>query len=84
MRGASLVSVLARAFRNGLRYQPIDESQYSDIVTINILEGSVVQGNPDYDPDAPTAGSDALITWVNNDNTLHTATSGSGPSGAMV
>ena len=67
---------------SGGNSQPIDESQYSDIVTINILEGSVVQGNPDYDPDAATAGSDALITWVNNDNTLHTATSGSGPSDA--
>jgi plastocyanin len=60
----------------------IDESQFSQVVTINILEGSSVQGSPDYDPDAATASSDALITWVNEDTTLHTATSGTGPDDA--
>lgn len=58
----------------------IDESDYVTIVTISILEGAVTQGAPDYEPDAATAGSDALITWVNDDTTLHTATSGTGPS----
>ena len=60
----------------------IDESQFSQVVTVKILEGSSVQGNPDYDPDAATASSDALITWVNEDTTLHTATSGTGPDDA--
>lgn len=58
----------------------IDESDYATVVTISILEGAVTQGSPDYDPDAATASSDALITWVNDDTTLHTATSGTGPS----
>ena len=60
----------------------IDESQFSQVVTIKILEGSSVQGSPDYDPDAATASSDALITWVNEDTTVHTATSGTGPDDA--
>jgi plastocyanin len=60
----------------------IDESQFSEVVNIKILEGSSVQGSPDYDPDAATATSDALITWVNEDTTLHTATSGTGPDDA--
>jgi plastocyanin len=60
----------------------IDESQFSQVVTIKILEGSSVQGSPDYDPDAATASSDALITWVNEDATVHTATSGTGPDDA--
>lgn len=60
----------------------IDESQFSKVVTIKILEGSSVQGSPDYDPDAATASSDALITWVNEDTTVHTATSGTGPDDA--
>ena len=55
----------------------VDESKFTKVVTINIVEGSSTQGNPDYDPDAATASSDALITWVNLDQTLHTATSGS-------
>jgi len=59
---------------------PVDESQFSKVVTINILEGSVTQGNPDYEPDATVATRDALITWVNQDSTLHTATSGTGLS----
>ncbi|HKX82513.1 MAG TPA: hypothetical protein VJL54_09690 [Nitrososphaera sp.] len=66
---------------------PVDESQFSKVVTINILEGSVTQGNPDYEPDAAVATQDALITWVNQDSTLHTATSGTGlsdPESAML
>lgn len=58
----------------------IDESSYSTVVTISILKGAVAQGSPDYDPDGATASTDALITWVNDDTTLHTATSGTGPS----
>lgn len=54
----------------------VDESEYSKVVTIKILKGAVTQGSPDFDPDAATASSDALISWVNDDTTLHTATSG--------
>jgi plastocyanin len=60
--------------------ETVDESQFTDVVTINILAGSAVQGNPDYDPDEATASTDALIKWVNVDETLHSSTSGSGPS----
>lgn len=57
-----------------------DESKYSEVVTINILAGATAQGSPDYDPDPATAGSGALVKWVNLDSTLHTATSGTGQS----
>jgi Plastocyanin len=60
--------------------KPVDESKFSKVVTINILEGSVTQGSPDYDPDVATASSDSLITWINTDAALHTATSGTGTS----
>jgi plastocyanin len=60
----------------------IDESKFSKVVTIKIFEGSSVQGNPDYDPDSASASSDALVTWINEDTTLHTATSGSGTDDA--
>jgi len=56
----------------------VDESEYSKVVTIKILKGAVTQGSPDFSPDAETASADALITWVNDDNTLHTVTSGLG------
>ena len=58
---------------------PIDESKFTKKVTINILQGASTQGNPAYGPDPATATSDALITWVNQDNVPHTATSGTGP-----
>jgi plastocyanin len=54
----------------------VDESKFSKVVTIKILKGAVTQGSPDFDPDPATASSDALITWINEDTTLHTATSG--------
>jgi cytochrome c oxidase subunit 2 len=47
-------------------------------VTLTVLEGSSVQGNPSYDPDplAVTAGD--VIEVTNEDNVPHTVTSGTG------
>src|SRR5918996_5245654 len=47
--------------------------------TINILEGSSVQGSPDYDPEELTASAGAEVTVVNQDTLPHTVTSGTGP-----
>jgi plastocyanin len=47
--------------------------------TINILEGSSIQGSPDYDPDELTVSASAEVTVVNQDTVLHSATSGTGP-----
>ena len=47
--------------------------------TINILEGSSIQGSPDYDPDELTASAGAEVTVVNQDTVLHSVTSGTGP-----
>jgi len=60
----------------GCSAPPIDESKYTNKVEIKILQGASVQGSPSYDPDSAKASSDALVTWINNDNTLHTATNG--------
>src|SRR5918994_6025057 len=46
---------------------------------ITILEGSSVQGNPDYEPDAAQVPLNSEVVWVNADSVPHTATSGSGP-----
>jgi plastocyanin len=47
--------------------------------TINILEGSSIQGSPDYDPDELTASAGSEVSVVNQDTLPHTATSGTGP-----
>jgi len=60
----------------------VDESKFSKVVTIKILQGASVQGSSDYGPDPATASSDALVTWINEDSTLHTASSGKGPNDA--
>jgi plastocyanin len=57
---------------------PVDESKFSKVVTISILAGASVQGQPSYDPHAPTVPKDGLIKWVNHDSVPHTATSGKG------
>jgi plastocyanin len=59
--------------------EAIDESKFTNKISINILEGASTQGNPNYRPDPAAATSDALITWVNDDSSPHTATSGTGP-----
>jgi plastocyanin len=43
---------------------------------INILEGSSLQGNPDFDPDSLTAKKGDEVTVVNQDSVPHTVTSG--------
>ena len=71
--------LLLPANQGQLASAPVDESKFTKKVTINILKGASTQGNPSYGPDPATATSDALITWVNQDNVPHTATSGTGP-----
>ena len=47
--------------------------------TLNILEGSAVQGSPDYDPDELTVAAGSEVSVVNQDTVPHTVTSGTGP-----
>jgi plastocyanin len=48
--------------------------------TLTILEGSAVQGNPDYDPDELTATAGSDLNVVNEDTVPHTVTSGASPT----
>jgi plastocyanin len=45
-------------------------------VTLTILEGSSIQGNPDYDPDKLTVKKGDKITVNNKDTMPHTVTNG--------
>lgn len=49
--------------------------------TLKILAGASIQGAPDYDPDPMTVTAGDVITVVNEDNIIHTVTSGA-PSAA--
>ncbi|HEY6884522.1 MAG TPA: plastocyanin/azurin family copper-binding protein [Nitrososphaeraceae archaeon] len=48
--------------------------------SITILAGASTQGNPNYDPAAGKVPLGNKVVWQNKDNTIHTATSGTGPS----
>jgi plastocyanin len=48
--------------------------------TLNILEGSSIQGSPDYDPDELTVPAGSDITVTNQDTLPHTVTSGTSPT----
>lgn len=41
---------------------------------IRMLEGSSVSGTPDYDPDDAAVAVGGVVTWVNEDAVIHTAT----------
>jgi cytochrome c oxidase subunit 2 len=47
---------------------------------LTILEGSSVQGSPDFDPDTLTIKKGDKITVTNKDTLPHTVTSGTGPT----
>ena len=49
-------------------------------VTLTILEGSSIQGSPDYDPDELTVATGSDVTVANQDTVPHTVTSGTGPT----
>ena len=63
--------------------QPIEEAleeieeaaSKSPVFRISIVAGSSVQENPDYEPDLAHVTKGYIIEWVNDDNTIHTATS---------
>src|ERR671916_114695 len=49
-------------------------------VTLTILEGSSIQGSPDYDPEELTVAAGSEVTVTNDDTLPHTVTSGTGPT----
>ena len=49
-------------------------------VTLTILEGSSIQGSPDYDPDELTVAAGSEVTVVNQDTLPHSVTSGTSPT----
>lgn len=51
-------------------------------VTLNIPEGSSVQGNPAYEPDPLTVTAGDTVEVSNQDTVPHTVTSGTGPEDA--
>ena len=48
--------------------------------SITILAGASTQGNPNFDPAAGKVPLGSKVVWQNKDNTIHTATSGTGAS----
>src|ERR687894_718222 len=48
--------------------------------TLTILEGSSIQGSPDYDPDEMTVAAGSEVTVTNDDTLPHTVTSGTSPT----
>jgi len=45
------------------------------IFAISILEDSVIEGNPDYDPDIAIVTQGHIVEWTNADSVAHTVTS---------
>jgi plastocyanin len=63
--------------------QPVEEikeeieevASKAPVFRISILAGSSVEGAPDYEPDLAHVTKGHIIEWINDDNTIHTATS---------
>lgn len=55
--------------------EPEEEVSDAPVFPIEILEGSDIDGNPDYEPDVATVPQGFLIEWTNADAVIHTVTS---------
>ena len=79
-KGGENTGTSTTAINNSENQANNDTSQIpANAVTIDILEGAAVQGNPTYQPDDAKAGIDSTVVWKNDDSVPHTATSGAGP-----
>lgn len=55
--------------------EPSEEIPKGPVFAIEILEGSSVEGNPDYDPDVAVVQQGYVVEWTNADSAAHTVTS---------
>ncbi len=56
--------------------EPVEElTPMGPTFAIAILEDSVTEGNPDYDPDVAIVPQGYIVEWTNQDTVAHTATS---------
>ena len=55
--------------------ESVEEIPKGPVFAIGILEGSSVEGNPDYDPDVAVVSQGYVVEWTNADSAAHTATS---------
>lgn len=74
----SQLSTVMQLGSNGSEVIDASGGQATGEVSVKILEGSSIQGNPGYEPSPVVAGGGDLITWTNADVAPHTVTSGTG------
>jgi len=56
--------------------EPVEEvTSIAPIFAIQILQGSIEQGNPDYKPDGAVVTQGHIVKWINLDAVIHTVTS---------
>ena len=55
--------------------ESVEEIPKGPVFAVGILEGSSVEGNPDYDPDVAVVSQGYVVEWTNADSAAHTATS---------
>ncbi len=55
--------------------EPEEEVSNAPVFAIEILEGSDIDGNPDYSPDVAVVPQGFRIEWTNADAVIHTVTS---------
>ena len=55
--------------------EPEEEAVDAPVFPIEILEGSDINGNPDYEPDVAVVPQGFRIEWTNADAVIHTVTS---------
>jgi len=55
--------------------EPAEEVPAGPEYVIRMLEGSIEQGAPDYDPDEAAVPQGHVVVWINEDTVAHTATS---------
>jgi nitrite reductase (NO-forming) len=63
--------------------QPLSSQPFSDTNKVSIVKGATTLGDKAYDPNPLRIKVESTVVWTNNDNIIHTVTSGT-PNAANV
>jgi nitrite reductase (NO-forming) len=65
-----------KAMSDKEQHTPLSSSSSSNSTEVSVVKGATTLGNKAFSPNPLKIKAGSTVTWINNDNTIHTITSG--------